>query len=180
MGDDGGDATMRTPRLVLAPWRPEDAQALLDIRSRPEVARWLGDPTVWTELGRAHEAIEAWAARTDDESPLGVWAIRPGGRGPVGTVSLGRLPGDTESEVEIGWHLHPDATGHGFAREAAAAVLAHGLTSGVPRIWAIMWSQNAASAAVAAAIGMVDLGVVEDPWYGSPSDPMSRMFRAPT
>lgn len=57
-------------------------------------------------------------------------------------------------------------------------MLAHGLARGVPRIWAIMWAHNGRSARVCRAIGMTDLGVVEDPWYGTPEDPLSRMFRS--
>ncbi|GAA4726824.1 hypothetical protein GCM10023350_07020 [Nocardioides endophyticus] len=37
----------------------------------------------------------------------------------VGTVLLLTLPNDEHGEVEIGWHLHPDAWGQGYACEAA-------------------------------------------------------------
>ena len=96
---------------------------------------------------------------------------------PVGTASMARLPND-DVEVEIGWNLHPDAVGHGWAREAAAAVLARAFEHGLARVWAIMWPHNERSAAVARAIGMIDLGVRPDPWYGEPEFPDSLMFRA--
>jgi RimJ/RimL family protein N-acetyltransferase len=41
---------------------------------------------------------------------------------PAGTVILRPLP-DGAGEIEIGWHVHPDRWGRGFATEAAAAVL---------------------------------------------------------
>ncbi len=91
---------------------------------------------------------------------------------PIGSVSLQLIP-HGDGEVEIGWVLHPDAWGRGHAREAARAVLAHGLSIGLSRIWALMWPDNEPSARVCRAIGMHDLGVRPDPWYGGDS----HMFR---
>lgn len=118
---------------------------------------------------------------TRDPGPLGVWAIvaedaETRTTVPAGTVSLGRLP--RSQEVEISWYLHPDSSGRGYAAEAAGALLDHALASGLATVWAIMWPENEASARVAGSIGMEDLGVVDDPWYGTESDPKSRMFRA--
>ena len=94
----------------------------------------------------------------------------------MGTVSCGRLPGS--DEVEIGWYLHPDSEGHGYATEAARALLSRTLAGAVDRVWAIMWPHNEPSARVAGSIGMNDLGVVTDPWYGTDVEPTSRIFRA--
>ena len=81
-------------------------------------------------------------------------------------------------EIEIGWYLHPDAVGQGWAAEAAEATIRHGLSNGVERIWALMWRSNEPSAKVARRIGMRELGVLVDPWYGSEQDAYSRMFVA--
>lgn len=125
-------------RLIMRPWRNAEADRLLDIRSRRGVVRWLSDPDPWTDVATAQQAIAGWAHR---RPPLGVWAIVPKAAGvPAGTVSLGLLPdGD---EVEIGWYLHPDSQGRGYAREAARAALRHALANGVWRVWAIMWPQR--------------------------------------
>lgn len=167
----------RTERATIRTWRSQEALRLFDIRRRPEVARWLGDTTPWTELATAHEKIDEWATRTTDDPPCGVWAIVPDGTDvPVGTVSLGRLPNGA-GEVEVGWVLHPDAVGNGWAREAAAGALVRAFEHGLEEVWAIMWPDNHRSAAVATAIGMTDLGLRDDPWYGTDEDPTSRMFR---
>lgn len=165
---------LETERLTLRPWRVQEAPLLLDIRGREDVARWLSDPTPWTEVATAEEHIAGWGR--EPAPPLGVLSIVPDEVGhPIGTVKLDRLPGD--DEVEIGWYLHPDHTGRGYAREAAAGMLAHAAASGIDRVWAIMWPHNDASARVCRAIGMDELGVVIDPWYGSGDDPDSLMFR---
>lgn len=80
--------------------------------------------------------------------------------------------------MEIGWYLHPDSEGHGFASEAAEALLTHVLHAPIDRVWAVMWPQNEASARVAASIGMADQGVINDPFYGSEEEPTSRVFVA--
>ena len=170
-----------TERLRLRPWLPIEADRLFDIRRRTEVAQWLGDPSPWTDLSTARQKIETWRTETLEPGPFGVWAIAHkaeavSGSDPLGTVRLGRLPGS--DEVEIGWYLHPDSGGQGFAVEAARAVLDSALAGSVSRVWAIMWPNNEPSARVAASIGMDDLGVIEDPWYGTEAAPTSRIFRS--
>lgn len=166
---------LATERLVVRPWRHEEAERLLDIQGRLEVVRWLGTwpPTPMTSLDEAHERIDGYHRRSL-ASDLGFWAVEVRDTGEVaGSVLLLTLPGATEGEVEIGWHLHPDSQGHGYAREAARAVLGHAWTVGLPEVWALTHLDNYPSQAVARSIGMTDLGLT-DRWYG----PSSRVFRA--
>ncbi|MEE8600555.1 GNAT family N-acetyltransferase [Euzebya tangerina] len=167
-----------TERLDFRPWRPDEASVLLDIRSRPEVARWLADPNPWTSLDQAAARIKRWTEVCASDDPFGVWAIVVQETGEVvGTVDL--HTGPITEGPEIGWYLHPGAVGRGYATEAAGRVLAHGRAHQVGTIWAVMLPDNDASAQVASRIGMWDLGVLEDPWYGTPEEPLSRMFRDP-
>jgi RimJ/RimL family protein N-acetyltransferase len=86
----------------------------------------------------------------------------------LGTVLLLTLPNDDHGAVEIGWHLHPDAWGHGYATEAATAVLGHGFAGGLREIIAVAHTTNDASIAVMRRLGMADHGVVHT-WYADPS-----------
>lgn len=163
---------LRTPRLLVRDWREADAQAALDIQGRPEVMRWLGDgePRLATDLDDARSRIQRW--RSLDEPPLGFWAVEVHDGGDlegrvIGSVLLVRLPGDTE--VEIGWHLHPDAWGRGYAAEAARPVLERGLAAGLARIHAVTHLTNHRSQSVCRKLGMRHLGVTER-WYESPSE----------
>lgn len=163
---------LATERLDLRRWREADAPRVLDIHSRPEVTRWLGDgpPVLLAGLDAARERI-AGDNRVAQTPGLGHWAVEVRATGVVaGSVMLVHLPGSTD--VQVGWHLHPDSVGHGYAREAAAAVLDHGLGTH-DEVWALTHLDNYPSLAVARAIGMTDLGVT-DRWYGSGS----RVFRA--
>ena len=83
--------------------------------------KWLGDgePVLMKDLDEAHAKIERYRALSATP-PLGFWAVEIRATGVVaGSVLLLELPNAEDHEVEIGWHLHPDSWGQGFASEAA-------------------------------------------------------------
>ena len=93
-----------------------------------------------------------------DEHGFGLWAttVRATDRtiGFVGVAHPLWFP-DLAHEVEIGWRLHPDAWGHGYATEAGHAALTaahHDL--GLDRIIAVIDPDNHPSLAVAHRLGM--------------------------
>lgn len=145
-----------TERLLVREWTDADLDVLADIYSRPEVTRWLGRGTAAGETPA--ERLVRWRTRGGPDSTYGVWAITLRSDGtPVGTVLLVPLPGG-EEEIEVGWHLHPDRTGSGYATEAAAGALARGFENGLTEIFAVLTPDNVASAAVARRLGMVHIG----------------------
>lgn len=158
-----------TDRLTLRLWRLDEAPRLLDIQSRVEVMRWLGDgePVLMQDLDEARAKVRRYEVRSLG-SPLGWWAVVPHATGvPAGTVVLAELPHGA-GEIEVGWHLHPDSHGNGYATEAAEVVLARGFANGLPEIYALTHLDNAPSQAVAGRLAMEDLGVMER-WYDGPS-----------
>lgn len=146
------------------------------MRRIPEVAKWLSNPDAWTTGDEAVSAIERWNLAIEGDDVLGHWAVVPEGSDPVGSVSLHLTPDGCHTA--IGWYLHPSASGHGYAREAARCLLNTAMERDreLDRIWAVMWAENTRSAVVASAIGMRDLGVLHDPWYGEPATPFSKFF----
>lgn len=101
------------------------------------------------------------------EDPVhGYWVVTLRAlRRPLGTVLLKPIPasGTTEplqpsGDTEIGWHFHPDSWGHGYATEAASAVLRHACDFGLPRVVAVTHPDNRASQRVCERIGMRSLG----------------------
>ncbi|MGY2875950.1 RimJ/RimL family protein N-acetyltransferase [Marmoricola sp. URHA0025 HA25] len=164
---------LETERLRIRDWEATDAPAVLDIAGRVEVMKWLGDapPRLCTDLDDALARIQRW--RGLDDPPLGYWAIEVVDDGPlhgrvIGGVLLVPLP-NGDGEVEIGWHLHPEAWGRGYASEAARAVLRHGFEGGLEEINAVTHLTNEPSQAVCRRIGMEHRGVVEK-WYVEPSE----------
>jgi len=164
---------VETERLLLRDWRSDDAAVVLDILSRADVVRWLddGEPQLLTDLDQARAKIVSWQQLVP---PLRQWAIEVRDTGAlVGWACLVPIPG-SGGLVQIGWTLHPDAHGHGYATEAARAVLAHGLAAGLTEVRALMIPDNEPSVRVAQRIGMRDIGTT-DQWYDGPS----RVFIAP-
>lgn len=162
-----------TPRLDIRSWTREDAPAALAMLSRIEVVKWLGDgvPVLTRDLDEARSKIERWRGR--DHPPLGHWALEVTDGGPlhgrvIGTVLLLTLPNSENGEVEIGWHLHPDAWGNGYAPEAAREILRRGFEGGLPEIHAVTHLTNENSMSVCRKIGMEHRGITHL-WYEEPS-----------
>jgi RimJ/RimL family protein N-acetyltransferase len=151
-----------TARLRLRAWttEPGDLARLADLYGRDEVTRWLGGPpTVGPE-----ELVERWRRVHDLDRLHGCWAIDPlSGGSPAGTVLFKPLPNGV-GEVEVGWHLHPDSWGRGYATEAARAVVDRGFDGGLPEVYAVVRPGNEPSLAVCRRLGMTPLGRMRR-WY---------------
>ncbi len=155
--------TLETARTRLRLWRLEDADRFLDTYSRWEVARWLGTaPNLLRTREDAIERIERWATRTTTDPDRGLWAVERKDDGTVaGTILLVPVPEAPDGAIEIGWHLHPDAWGHGFATEAAQAVLDRAFAQGLPEAIAVVKPGNDASLRVAQRIGLRHEGLTD-------------------
>ncbi|MGY5883234.1 GNAT family N-acetyltransferase [Modestobacter lacusdianchii] len=149
-------------RLRLRAWTTSDADLarLADLYSRDEVTRWLGGgPTV-----SPAELVERWRLVHELNPVHGCWAIDPPDGGPpAGTVLLKPLPQGV-GEVEVGWHLHPDSWGRGYATEAARAVVDRAFDEGLLEVYAVVRPGNEASLGVCRKLGMRPLGRTTR-WY---------------
>lgn len=157
-----------TERLTLRPYVESDAPRVLDIHSRLEVIQWLGDPPYvpMADLDEALAWVERWRKAAEGGPYDGAYAIEVRETGVVaGTVLVAPLPTSEHDERQVGWHLHPDSVGNGYATEAAEALLDHVFALGLDEIWCDMFPHNAPSAAIAERLGLRPLGVVPDPWY---------------
>ena len=146
---------IRTARLALRPFVADDLEALLDLESREDVVRYLP----WGLLDR--EGADALLARRlrqtaidgDDTAIILAVTIPPGDRA-VGEVML-RLGSAAHRQGEIGWTLHPDVQGRGYATEAAAEMLRLGFDGlGLHRITADADPRNLASVRLMERLGM--------------------------
>jgi RimJ/RimL family protein N-acetyltransferase len=153
-----------TGRLRLRAWTAEDADLarLADLYGREEVTRWLGGgPTI-----PPAELVERWRLVHQIDPAHGCWAIDPLDGGPTaGTVLLKPLPNGV-GEVEVGWHLHPDSWGRGYATEAARAVVDRAFSDGLLEVYAVVRPGNEPSLGVCRKLGMQPLGRTTR-WYGT-------------
>ena len=161
---------LHSERIIVRPWREDEADRVLDMLSLMEVVRWIDDdPQPLRTREQALGKISEWRQQTDARRGIGFWAVEEIGRAhAAGTVLLTDVP-NSDGLIQIGWHLHPDSWGRGLAREAAAGVLTHGFAHGIDPIHALMFTDNDPSAKVCRAIGMRDEGIINDQWYPGPS-----------
>lgn len=143
-----------TERLVLRPWRADDAEAFAAITADPEVMAHLGDP-----LGR--EASDALLRRLQahiDRHGFGFWAVEVRATGRLaGFTGLIWVPVEAHftPAVEIGWRLGREHWGQGFASEAARASASFGFDAlGLAELVAITVPGNLRSRRVMERLGM--------------------------
>ena len=139
---------IRTERLVLRPWREEDKEPFAALNADPVVMEHF--PSTMTR--EESDAFADYNIATIAERGWGLWAVDPG-TGFIGFVGLNEprfRPG-----VEIGWRLARDAWGHGYATEAARAVLAFAFDElGLDEVISFTSTTNVRSQRVMERIGM--------------------------
>lgn len=163
---------LTTDRLRLRSYRETDAEAHLPIYSREDVSRFLlQDP--WTakvaeteiakRLPRTGLETESRTLALVIETADGLYSLE--GSRVIGDIALW-LEGGSDEKAEIGWILDPAASGHGFATEAAIAVLNVAFDHyGLHRVFAQMDSRNTASAKLARRIGMREEAHLRKDWW---------------
>jgi RimJ/RimL family protein N-acetyltransferase len=150
---------LETDRLFLRPRTMVDYAECLAMDGDPEVMRYVGGLPASLE---EHGIILADRITRAYPPGLGYWSLFPK-QSPeqfLGWVLLVPLDrDDSASDVEIGWRLVTSAWGHGYAPEAAAAVLHHAMQSlGLNRLIATIHPENKQFFRVAEKIGMTYIG----------------------
>ncbi|HSO95482.1 MAG TPA: GNAT family N-acetyltransferase [Acidimicrobiia bacterium] len=149
---------VRTERLRLRGWRPEDRASFAAMNTDPAVVEFLPAALTRAESDAFVDRIEAgWATYG-----YGLWAVDVPGVAPfVGYVGLSTAVFEARftPAVEVGWRLARDAWGFGYATEAGRASLRYGFeTVGLDEIVSFTAVQNLRSRAV-----MERLGLRRDP-----------------
>lgn len=145
----------RTERLRLRPARPDDLEPLHAILSDPRAMTYWSSPPHgnidqtrdWLSSMIAIDAAEGEDFIVEHDGKL------------VGKAGLWRFP-------EIGFILHPDFWGRGFAREALALVLDRAFgVHGLPKVEADVDPRNAASLKLLESLGFREIGRAERTWH---------------
>lgn len=146
---------VETARLRLRPLTVADVDAALAYRGRPDVCRFLPfEPmTRSVLLGRLRTDL-ARTELTDEGQSLTLGVELAGSGRLIGDVVL-FVRSREHAGGELGYVFHPDVAGHGYAAEAASALLdlAFG-PLGLHRVIARLDARNTASARLAARLGM--------------------------
>ena len=152
--EDGHAPILRTERLILRPWRPEDLEPFAALNADPRVAASLGGPQDRT----FSDALAARILNEFDDYGYGRWAIEVPGKAPfIGFVGLAVPSFEAHFTpcVEIGWRLAFDHWGRGYATEGAVAAMEFGFSAaGLEEIVSFTAASNARSRAVMDRLGM--------------------------
>ncbi|OBA59507.1 GCN5 family acetyltransferase [Mycobacterium sp. 1100029.7] len=152
---------IRTPRLVLRPWRLDDDLAAHAVYGASEVARWLcpAMPPIG-DVTEMRGVLGTWIAECDTTAlPRGRWAITDKRSGDVigGVALLPLPPGGTD--LEIGWQLSPKTWGNGYGAEAGHAVAHQAFSNlGLSEVFAVVRPDNRRGVATARRVGMEWVG----------------------
>jgi ribosomal-protein-alanine N-acetyltransferase len=153
---------IRTARLLLRRWRPEDLDAFAALNADARVMEHFPAPLSRAESDAAAARIQAHF----DEHGFGVWAVEVvgGAGGPAPTAMIGfaglsrprfEVPRTASPCVEVGYRLAAEHWGHGYATEAARASLRFGFDQlGLPEIVAFTVPANLRSRRVMERLGM--------------------------
>jgi RimJ/RimL family protein N-acetyltransferase len=157
---------LRTERLVLRLFRNEDLEAIYDMQSRPEVARYL----YWSprDRGGAAKSLAEKLRCTSIQAEgdiLNLAVERAEGGPAIGDLMLHYVSA-THRQAEIGYILHPDAQGQGLATEAARAIVDLAFRElKAHRVFGQIDARNTASARVLERVGMRrEAHLVENEW----------------
>ena len=143
---------IESARLMMRPLSRDDLDDFLALQSDPQVAAFTRSFDRPGALARLAEIEQEWAQRGHG----GMAVLERRSRRFLGRSGLKRWP--QFGETEIGWSLHPGEWGHGYATEAARAILEWGFESlPDPYFTAMVQPENTRSAAVARRLGLEPL-----------------------
>jgi aminoglycoside 6'-N-acetyltransferase len=160
-------ASLRTQRTTIRPLTSADTDAAHAYMSDPETCRYLlFEPRTREQVA---EKIAEWStgggrlAEKDDYIEYGIGAD---GYGVIGHIYF-TITSVDDAGGEIGWTLHPDFHGKGYAFEAATAMLGYAFdVLKLHRVRAELDPRNTASVALCRRLGMrEEAHYVEDMWF---------------
>ena len=156
---------LETERLILRDFVKDDWHEVLAYQSDPLYLRY----NDWTE--RTPEAVQdfvGWFLNQQQQEPRIKFqlAIVLKSRGQlIGNCGVRKNKSDA-LEADIGYELNPKYWNHGYATEAASAIVDFGFNNlGVHRIWADCIAENVGSAHVLEKLGMKREGWLRENKY---------------
>jgi RimJ/RimL family protein N-acetyltransferase len=168
--DTAGVDELRTGRLVLRRWRPEDEPAMAQINRDPEVERYLNRPVDDQAIGAFYSQIVGhW--ETHGYGPWALESREPDLEGHfLGFAGLAHVPpflAAAGSAPELGWRLRRSVWGRGLATEAALAARDDAFDRlSLPEIISIIHPENERSQRIAVKLGMQRWRRIENPVLG--------------
>jgi len=145
--------TLSSDRLTLRPFAEPDLDAYLSVMTAPEVRRSLRLPESYSRVD-AWRGMALWLGQWELRG-TGHWAVEIDGGPMIGRVGLHRPESPDWPGLEVGWALHPDHWGHGYATEAGARAITYAFeVIGADEVVSVILPENVRSQQVAGRLGL--------------------------
>jgi ribosomal-protein-alanine N-acetyltransferase len=162
---------LETERLQLREVVKEDAQCIFNCFSNNDVTRYYGQDTL-TSMEQANELVEFFTKSFQENRGIR-WGIEiKGNKGIIGTIGFNAWS-SKHKRAEIGYELHPEYWGKGYATEAVSKVISYGFRElELTRIGAVVFIENMASNKLLTKLGFEKEGILRNYMYqnGIPYD----------
>lgn len=143
----------QSERLILRPWKAEDAQVLYELANDPDVGPAAGWPVHQSEE-ESRQIIESVLS-----NPLDFAICLKETSTPIGAISLmvpklKQREGASPYDKELGFWIGKPYWGHGYVEEAANMLIDYGFEDlWLDQIWCAHYAGNSKSARAQAKIG---------------------------
>jgi RimJ/RimL family protein N-acetyltransferase len=163
---DAAFTALRTDRLVLRRFRPEDLDAFVAYRSDPEVARYQSWEAPYSRAEATQFLAELQATHADTPGEWFQFAVALRRTDQLIGDCGAHVEADDPRQAEIGFTVAPDHQGNGYASEAVRRLLYYLLVErGKHRVHASCDDRNRRSAALLERVGMRREGhLLESTW----------------
>jgi [ribosomal protein S5]-alanine N-acetyltransferase len=153
--------TLHTTRLLLRPFTPADTDAIHALQSNPRVLRYWDSPP-WRERAQAERFIAMCRQMEDEGTGARLVIERAADAAFIGWCCLVKW-NPVYRSATLGYCLGDAAWGHGFATEAAGALLRWAFgTLDLNRVQAETDTRNTASSRVLEKLGFVREGTLRE------------------
>lgn len=137
---------IETERLVLRRYKMTDLDDFVEFRSRPEIYEYMIDFSKKSKEDHKEKLQSIVDNYDNDSNPSYVWAVELKETGKVIAKTSIEHTYPKHDRIEIGWSLHPDYQGKGYASEFGRAFLNYLFSYDcVHRIHGFIWEGNVAS-----------------------------------
>lgn len=154
-------ALIKTERLTIKPHSAEDVAGLVGLLTNPEIAKTFMIPEFEsTEQAKnlAQKLVDFSKKDDTDHLEYGIYLNSK-------IIGLINDCGIENDEIEIGYVIHPDYQGNGYATEAVKAVIYELCKMGFRRIKAGYFAENTASLRVMEKCGMTQTSFTDEIEY---------------
>lgn len=152
---------IKTERLTVKPYALEDLNGLVALLTNPEITKTFMVPIFASPTEAENLAKKLIAFSQIDDTKHLEYGIYFNGQ----LIGFINDCGIDDEKIEIGYVIHPNYQGHGYATEAVRAIICELREMGFQKVIAGFFAENTASCRVMEKCGMQQTGVTQSEEY---------------